>query len=138
MPGKKGFSLLEVLIVLAITSFFLLVGVLSFKKVQEKSLINGQLSIIMSQLELARSEALAANDDVIIESSGSFFSVVVPGKLPRKVILGQGFSLQGPKLGFTLNGNTKYAGTLYLYYLNKQRYKIVLAPATGLLRSEPL
>lgn len=138
MFTKKGFSLLEILIVLALTSVFLLVSLGSFKKIQEKIIINSQLETILSQIELSRIEAVAANADAILEFNGNFFCVLLAEKTPLKIMLGPGFSLLGPKLGFTFDGNTKYAGTAYLYYLNKQRYKIILAPATGLLRSEKL
>jgi prepilin-type N-terminal cleavage/methylation domain-containing protein len=135
---KKAFTLLELSVVILIVSVIALSLINSVLRYQTKIVIKMQQEEIFSDLEFARDYAQTSltSVDVLFDQDSYVFEN--EAEIIKEVFLKNNFKTNNVKLGFTAKGNTKYGGTVYLFYKNKEVAKLVLAPATGLLRWENL
>ena len=72
----SGFTLVELIIVLAVVSLLLGLGVPAFQRLQESTRIQSQVRQLMSDIILTRSEAIKRNVQVVMCPSPSYLSAI--------------------------------------------------------------
>lgn len=135
---KKAFSLLEVAIVvciLTLTSYFIVQSYSSFNK---RLLIKTQAEEIIAGLEESRQLAQSSNVNINIIFNNDNFRIEKNKNVIKVIKLKLGFTVNDYTLGFTSAGTPAYAGTIYICYSDREVAKVVLAPATGILRWEKI
>src|SRR5882762_11696651 len=65
-PPRNGFTLIEMLVVIAISAILLAVGVPSFSYMVDRNRVAGEVNQMLADLALTRSEALARRGRVIM------------------------------------------------------------------------
>lgn len=68
--NTQGFTLIELIVSVAIAGILLAVGIPSLQSLSERGKLNAQLSTLVSSMKLARSEAVAKSSPVILCASG--------------------------------------------------------------------
>lgn len=71
MTGTRGFTIIELMVTLAVASVLILVGVPSFNSFVQNNRITSTTNFVVSQLNYARSEAVRLNLAVNIARTGS-------------------------------------------------------------------
>jgi type IV fimbrial biogenesis protein FimT len=64
--GKNGFTLIEMLVVIAISAILLAIGVPSMNSFLERNAVSGQVNTLLGTVALARSEAIKRNGPVTV------------------------------------------------------------------------
>lgn len=79
--GQKGFSLVEMLVVVAITGILLAIATLQFNQHSKKAGIEAQVKTMFTDIMNARAEALLQKSDrsIKVDSSTSLFSIYPNG-----------------------------------------------------------
>ena len=138
MTEKKGYTLIELLIVIALFSIFLSISLPNmsfFTAMRQKQEINE----FKKDLLFARNSAIVENKSyrVSFYIDKNTYSIRESGK--DKAIKSKTFS-NGLKLNedvivgsfvFTPSGATGNSGSLYIEAMRNNRYKVTLTPATG-------
>jgi len=134
---QAGFSLLELLIVLSIISIILAIPIRDFQKKTKNRELHFISQKIVSDLHFLRMQAIASSCDHYIEFIENAYAFIRLDAYDQKEIIyaekryPAAIFSNSVKLGFKYNGNTKYAGSLFLENIQGTRYKITLAPVTG-------
>jgi len=70
---SQGFTLLELMIVIAVTAILVTIGVPSFQSVLDKNKVKGAAEVLVQQLQFARTEAIKQNKEVevMFDASGT-------------------------------------------------------------------
>ncbi len=66
MKKERGFTILELMVVVALTGILLTIGVPNFQTLMANNRITSQLNLFSSSLALARSEAVRSNQRVVV------------------------------------------------------------------------
>ncbi len=132
--SKKGFSLLEVLLVISVLANIFLLTLNSYSKNYQSNRAKLQRENITALMEYSRTLAMSGSNDIEIYFEDNKILLKSGAKQLKQENLGANFTVDNKKLGFTSAGTPKYAGTIYLYYKNKPIAKFVFAPVSGLMR----
>lgn len=145
---QKGFTVIEILVVLALGALLTGFVVSSFSKVNEHEVLNTNSDLIVSILNEARSMTLSSvgdtgygvhfdTDQVVLFRGTSYSSVSatnVPTALNSRVAMRNISFGGGSNVVFNrLTGATAQAGTLQIYLKNASTtYKTISVSATGI------
>lgn len=133
---RKAFTLLELVLVTAIIGICLVFAVSSFSRTNEKVILKTQAEDIIALLENARQTAQTKNENIEVIFDYDSCRLETEDSVLKVVKLKSGFTAERITLGFTPAGTPAHAGTVYLQYQGRDKAKIILAPASGLLRWE--
>ncbi|POR11794.1 GspH/FimT family pseudopilin [Diaphorobacter sp. LR2014-1] len=64
--GNAGFTLIEIMVVIAITAILLLIGIPSMRAMAERNAVAGHVNALVGSITLARAEAIKRNTPVVI------------------------------------------------------------------------
>jgi prepilin-type N-terminal cleavage/methylation domain-containing protein len=134
--AKRGFTLVELVLVVSIIGLCLFFAVKSFSQTNEKIILKSQAEGIIALLESARQTAQTKNENIEVVFDYDSCRLETADTVLKIVKLQDGFTAERITLGFTPAGTPAYAGTVYLQYQGRQKAKIILAPASGILRWE--
>lgn len=118
-PAQRGFSLIELMVVLTIAAVMLGVGIPSFREFTAGQRVKNTAFDFAAALLLARSEAIKRNTPVTVAQAGASWAegwtVVVGGttlstkEAPVNVTIA---TVPDPTVGVAYQGNGRIAGTL--------------------------
>jgi len=89
---------------------------------------------ISTNISYYKNVAYNEHQDVIIIFDLRAYEIYLGEKKRDKFGMTENFSFSSKKIGFKYNGVTKYSGTVYLSYKDKNVAKLIFAPVTGLYR----
>jgi competence protein ComGD len=128
---EHGFTLLELIIVLSIISLIFLISIPISTNIIRKSNLTLATANTAQLLSLARSQAIALDQDSIITIENNSLHIKT-GNINNQHPISRSIntSINRPKLGFKGCGNTKYAGSVKLSN-KKQEKKVSLGIGYG-------
>ncbi len=138
MTARKGYTLIEILIVLALFSIFLSLGLPNTKfygRIREKQ----EIDEFRKDLLFSRNRAIIESKNYIVYfyNDENCYRIKTSETSPviKKKVFQHGLKLENtnlvPFFEFKPTGSTANANTLYLKNSRNQRYKVTLTPATG-------
>lgn len=138
MAARKGYTLIEILIVLALFSILLYIAVPNTKfygRIREKQ----EIAEFRKDLLFARNKAIIESKNYIVyfynDENCYRIKTSENGPVIKKKEFQYGLKLENtnlvPYFIFKPTGATANANTLYLKNNRNQRYKVSLTPATG-------
>lgn len=74
----SGFTLIEMMVVIAITSILLLIGIPSMKSLIERNAVAGHVNALVGSITLARAEAIKRNAPVVLCRSNNADTTATP------------------------------------------------------------
>ena len=136
MKTKKGFTLLELLIVTAIIGTLSLCSILGLKSSLEQKNMNNTANQIVSDLNYLRTLAMSTDQDCSLDFTATGYTQIQGNTFPPSVSLQRQIypnNLRGSlvRLGFKPNGTPKYSGTITLTSKGAKISRISLAAVTG-------
>lgn len=134
---KKGYTLLELMVVLAIIGIILSISVPNtslFKKIKEKQEING----LKKDLIYARNRAITERKIYDVRFNLTNNSYQIRSNFTEPIFISKNFS-SGIRFGddsikslrFNPTGRPANAGTIILFSCDKSVYRITISPVTG-------
>ena len=91
--SSRGVTLVEALTVITVLSILAVVALPSFENLLDKRRVSGAGTLLMSDLQNARSEAVMRNASVAVTFSSSGYTLSTGGSTIRSVTLGNGNSI---------------------------------------------
>lgn len=143
----RGFTLLELMVVIAIFTIIMSVGGPSFSRMIERNQLQAATSDLTMAILLARSEAIKRNDRVRLRPNSNSFSIsVVPIMGGGETIVqapqsyDSGIQQVGPDfIDFMPNGRAQITGAPRFFVLNKvdgaESIRCVYISASGLAKA---
>lgn len=78
MTPRRGFTLVELMVTIAVASILLMVVVPSFKSYFVKKKVEGTMAELSTDIQYARSEAVARNQNVRMAFGTNCYAIIVP------------------------------------------------------------
>ena len=130
--GNKGFTLLELVIVLFIVLLSVAVVVFSTGRLHERTLFNDETRRIAQTLKHAREISLMERRDVLfrINSEENKYWIEYGSSILNSHVLHEGIKLSGGDVIFFSKGNSS-GGQIEIDNSNKQVYVIEIDPILG-------
>lgn len=131
MRGAPGYSLLELLVVLAIAGLIAAVAVPAAATSLDRMALNADARLLMTQLRLLRVAALDRQEDIVLTASAG----VVAASTGASFALSRGASVEVEGARFVIGAEGSAGGVLRVSR-GGAALRIVAEPLTGRLRAE--
>jgi general secretion pathway protein H len=131
--GNRGFTLLELIVVLFIAGMAMAVVLFSAGRVRENALFNDEARRLYQTLKHAREIAIMERDDVTVrvDSDGNRYWIDYgDGKTSDARTVGKGFTISGKDMVFFSNGSSS-GGTIKIENAKGQAYAVEVDPELG-------
>lgn len=108
MPGasRRGFTLVELMIVIVVLGIVSMLGVPSFTRVMANNAVKGAANEAYADLQYARSESVQRNATVTVTFSTSGYQITAAGGTTLKVV-----TLNGPNLAAGVGATVVFSPT---------------------------
>jgi general secretion pathway protein H len=131
--GNKGFTLLELIIVLFIAGMAVAVVVFSAGRIRENAVFSDEARRLCQTLKHAREIAIMERTDVAVKldtDSNSYWIDYGDGKTSDIHVLREGLVVSGKDVYFASNGSSS-GGTIKIENAKGQAYEIDIDPVFG-------
>ncbi len=133
-PRRRGFTLIEMLLVIAIMTILMSVMVLPGKTFLERIRTKSALDSIVSQIRMARSQAITQSTTCLVRFEGGKI-YISSGSGTKEQTLPSSLKLkEAVTFGFTSAGHPSESGTIVLTEKNGKEHRISVAVGTGRVR----
>lgn len=135
----RGFTFVELIIVLVIVSFVMALGLVRISKAKAGTQVKMQAQMLVSDLKFARSLAIVEGSSSVDFSSSSYYDIKSSsGKLKKRVSYYSGISITYPTgskvYNFTQSGKTDHGGSFIISKSGANRsYTVTLTQDSGMV-----
>lgn len=131
LKSQKGFTLIEMLLVLFIVSTLLFIASVGLKKTYDDIVISTFLNTFENDIYTAQALAISSNSKVKIKFYDGYYEIVHTDGYKRyynsNIIIDEN---NIEELYFNKNGNISQGGTMYIYY-EEYEYKFIFNLGMG-------
>jgi prepilin-type N-terminal cleavage/methylation domain-containing protein len=136
---RKGFTLIEVLVVLVIAGLLLSASITGIKKFANSLESNNAVNQVMSDIKLTQQLAVTSSQTCKIEfkAGKNNYSIMKGSSLIRSVTAGNNTQFYGKSFfSFAPSGNTDVGGSGTLYLGSSAKAKKIVVSSRGRIRIE--
>ena len=135
---RKGFTLLEIIMTIAIVIMIATISINTVTKYAGKQNVHAQERIITADLKYALELAQTTDRDIRIIFDTQKYTITDSDAIKKTLYLNPGFTVSAQVFGYTPQGTPMYSGTLYLSYKKIIQSKLTVALGSGLLKWQNL
>ncbi len=128
--GNRGFTLLELLVVISLLLVFMTITVVSISRISEKYERREALRRILKVINHARIIAVTERKRVSLSFSEDGRTYSLDGNISKNISLKRGLRIEGGTLVFYPSGRNS-GGSLNIFYEDGMSYTIALDPVTS-------